>query len=123
MVITDCSLVCCSNLWCLISNRKNIKQFVIPPTFAKKKDYSENSTSPKKAVFPLKLLSSRNLIIQSATGVFALGFIDAGYSGDWSRIGVISRGTEELLKSAAFFVVPFCFFLIFFLFKNDGNES
>lgn len=35
------------------------------------------------------------------------------YSGDWSRIGVVSEESEELLKSAAFLVVPFCFFLVF----------
>lgn len=45
------------------------------------------------------------------------------YSGDWSRIGVISRGTEDLLKTAAFFVVPLCIFVIFFLFKSDGYEE
>jgi len=35
------------------------------------------------------------------------------YSGDWSRIGVISKETEDLLKLAAFVLVPFCIFLIF----------
>jgi hypothetical protein len=35
------------------------------------------------------------------------------YSGDWSRIGVISKETEDLLKLAAFAVAPFCIFLIF----------
>jgi len=33
------------------------------------------------------------------------------YSGDWSRIGVLSKETEELLKLAAFLVVPLCIFL------------
>jgi len=37
------------------------------------------------------------------------------YSGDWSRIGVITPQTEDLLKLAAFLVVPLCIFLIFFL--------
>ncbi|RZR75478.1 hypothetical protein BHM03_00058845, partial [Ensete ventricosum] len=29
------------------------------------------------------------------------------YSGDWSRIGVISKETEDLLKIAAYLVTPF----------------
>lgn len=36
-------------------------------------------------------------------GVLAL--IDAAYSGDWSRIGVITTDTEELLKKAVWVVV------------------
>ncbi|XP_057787818.1 uncharacterized protein LOC131005040 [Salvia miltiorrhiza] len=117
------NLVSCTKPFCLNSNRNTRKQFVISPAFAKKKEYSQNSTTPKKTIFPLKFFSSKNLIIQSGIGVFALGFIDAGYSGDWSRIGVISRGTEDLLKAAAFLVVPLCIFLIFFLFENDGYEE
>lgn len=34
------------------------------------------------------------------------------YSGDWSRIGVISKDTEDLLKLSAFIVFPVCIFLI-----------
>ncbi|XP_020525681.1 uncharacterized protein LOC18438482 isoform X2 [Amborella trichopoda] len=45
---------------------------------------------------------SKALIARTAIAVFALGFIDAGYSGDWSRIGAISKETEELLKVAAY---------------------
>ena len=45
------------------------------------------------------------------------------YSGDWSRIGVISRETEDLLKAATYLVVPLCILLIFFLCKNDGHDE
>ena len=31
----------------------------------------------------------------------SLGFIDAGYSGDWSRIGAISEETESALRALA----------------------
>ncbi|KAD4180086.1 hypothetical protein E3N88_28677 [Mikania micrantha] len=55
---------------------------------------------------PLKILS------QAAVAVLGLGFIDAGYSGDWSRIGVISTENEDFLKVAAFVVVPLCIFII-----------
>lgn len=82
MLVTDSSLICCTKFYCLNFNRNPRKQFVSSPIFAKKKEYSQNSTSPNKTSttnFPFKILSSRNLIIQSATGVFALGFIDAGY--------------------------------------------
>ncbi|XP_031489758.2 uncharacterized protein LOC116257282 [Nymphaea colorata] len=66
-----------------------------------------------RAAFPLPARVSTALIARSAIAVVALGFIDAGYSGDWSRIGVISRETEEVLRQAAYFVVPLCLYLIF----------
>ncbi|GBG72041.1 hypothetical protein CBR_g10976 [Chara braunii] len=44
--------------------------------------------------------------VQVALVITALGFVDAGYSGDWSRIGAVSLETEQSLRSAAFFVVP-----------------
>ncbi|KAI3462612.1 hypothetical protein Pfo_019275 [Paulownia fortunei] len=119
MFTTDSRLVCCNTFSCLISNRNGSKPYVTPPTLAKKKDFSENSSKENKGLFPLKLSSSR-ILIQSAIGVFALGFI--GYSEDWSRIGVISRGTEDLLKAAAFLVVPLCLFVIFPLSKKDHEE-
>ncbi|GFP94801.1 hypothetical protein PHJA_001624500, partial [Phtheirospermum japonicum] len=107
---------------CFISNRNGIKPYVNPPTLAKKNDFSENSSyKANKPMFPLKFSSSK-ILIQSAIGVFALGFIDAGYSGDWSRIGVISRGTEDLLKATAFLVVPFCIFVIFSLSRKVHEE-
>ncbi|KAK4415156.1 hypothetical protein Salat_2622800 [Sesamum alatum] len=114
MLITDIRFLSSNTLSCLNSNRNYTrKPYVIPPTvLAKKKDSYQ---TPNKAFrFP-----STKLLIQSAVGLFALGFIDAGYSGDWSRIGVISRGAEDLIKAATFVVVPFCLFLIFSLSKKD----
>ncbi|KAK9058541.1 hypothetical protein SSX86_023383 [Deinandra increscens subsp. villosa] len=70
---------------------------------AKKDDFSPKST-PKT---PLK-----KIVSQAAVAVLGLGFIDAGYSGDWSRIGVISTENEDFLKIAAFIVVPLCSFII-----------
>ncbi|XP_028793975.1 uncharacterized protein LOC114749620 [Neltuma alba] len=78
--------------------------------FAKKKDLQEKPTTQQKPLFPLRL--SKSILSRSAIAVFGLGFVDAGYSGDWSRIGVITPQTEELLKIAAFVVVPLCVFLI-----------
>ncbi|CAN4084357.1 unnamed protein product [Withania somnifera] len=85
-------------------------------SFAKKREFSDQENS----IFSLKI--PRNLIVQAVVGVFALGFIDAGYSGDWSRIGVISKENEDLLKIAAFFVVPLCLFVIFSFYNNKTED-
>eukprot|EP00884_Botryococcus_braunii_P005958 jgi/Botrbrau1/15363/Bobra.0304s0005.2 len=37
--------------------------------------------------------------LQGAVVVVILGLIDAGYSGDWSRIGVLTPQAEELIRS------------------------
>ncbi|GLT97610.1 hypothetical protein SLE2022_151660 [Rubroshorea leprosula] len=81
---------------------------------ARKRDFSENLSSQQqqpKPIFPLRV--SNTILARSAVAVFGLGFIDAGYSGDWTRIGVIPKDAEDLLKVAAFVVVPLCIFLIF----------
>ncbi|KAL4565583.1 hypothetical protein LXL04_029685 [Taraxacum kok-saghyz] len=77
-------------------------------SMAKKDNFSTKSTSN----LSLKIVS------QAIVAVLVLGFIDAGYSGDWSRIGVISKETEDLLKTAAFLVIPLCAFLIFSISKK-----
>ncbi|XP_014508303.1 uncharacterized protein LOC106767862 [Vigna radiata var. radiata] len=82
-------------------------------TLAKRKDFDDNDKLQQIPFSPLKI--SKSNIARAAIGVFGLGFIDAGYSGDWSRIGVITSESEELLKVAAFLVVPLCIFLVFFL--------
>ncbi|XP_061966300.1 uncharacterized protein LOC133690122 isoform X2 [Populus nigra] len=82
---------------------------------AKRKEPSENSRSQEQPVFPLRV--PKNILSQSAAAVFGLGFIDAG--GDWSRIGVISKESEDLLKVAAFVVIPLCVFLIFSVSKEE----
>ncbi|TMW88777.1 hypothetical protein EJD97_018098 [Solanum chilense] len=89
--------------------RLNTKYSTI--SLAKKKEFSENSKVEENSISSLKI--PRNFLIQALVGVFALGFIDAGYSGDWSRIGVITKDNEDLLKIAAFFIVPLCLFVIF----------
>ncbi|KAJ9162925.1 hypothetical protein P3X46_022661 [Hevea brasiliensis] len=86
-------------------------------TLAKKRDFSQNSTTQQEPIFPLRL--SSKFLAQSAIAVSGLGFIDAGYSGDWSRIGVISKETEDLLKVAAFLVIPLCFFLVFSISREE----
>ncbi|XP_028104492.1 uncharacterized protein LOC114303558 [Camellia sinensis] len=78
---------------------------------AQKRELGEKSRDKQEPIFPLRV--SNTILTQSAVTVLGLGFIDAGYSGDWSRIGVISKETEDLLKLAAFVVVPLCLFLIF----------
>ncbi|AES92456.1 hypothetical protein MtrunA17_Chr4g0073501 [Medicago truncatula] len=84
----------------------------------KKDDVQDNNESQQQSFLPLKV--SKSNLARAAIGVFGLGFIDAGYSGDWSRIGVITQQNEELLKLAAFLVVPICVFFIFFL-PNESN--
>ncbi|CAH9142333.1 unnamed protein product [Cuscuta epithymum] len=79
----------------------------------------KSSPAQENPILPLKL--SKTTLAQSALGVFALGFIDAGYSGDWSRIGVIPKESEDVLKIAAFFVVPLCLFIIFSFSKKTED--
>ncbi|XP_057839143.1 uncharacterized protein LOC131049130 [Cryptomeria japonica] len=75
----------------------------------------ESKELSKSNGFTFSVPSLKKLFLQAAVGVFALGFIDAGYSGDWSRIGVISKDVEAVLKVAAYFVVPLSVGLILFL--------
>ncbi|KAL3693294.1 hypothetical protein R1sor_006945 [Riccia sorocarpa] len=52
------------------------------------------------------LLLTTEFWLQAAIFLFAAGFIDAGFSGDWSRIGVLTKETEGELQMAAIGVVP-----------------
>ncbi|CAK8532252.1 unnamed protein product [Lathyrus sativus] len=79
-------------------------------TFSKKKDVQDNTNESQP--FSSLRISNSNLV-RAAIGVFGLGFIDAGYSGDWSRIGVITQQNEEFLRLAAFLVVPICVLFVF----------
>ncbi|KAJ3673663.1 hypothetical protein LUZ60_005655 [Juncus effusus] len=83
-------------------------------------DYSDEKKTGTKNVSS-SLGFSKALVARAAVGIFALGFVDAGYSGDWSRIGFISKEIEELLKLAAFVIVPFCIFIIFSI--SDETET
>ncbi|KAK3032240.1 hypothetical protein RJ639_035533 [Escallonia herrerae] len=117
MLITEKGIFS-SNIFSPLSLKKNGRSFVTS-TLAKKR-YSEDSTTQQEgkqpSVLPLRI--SKRSLAQSVVAVFGLGFIDAGYSGDWSRIGVISKGNEDLLKIAAFVVVPLCVFLVFSISKR-----
>ncbi|KAL3532982.1 hypothetical protein ACH5RR_006503 [Cinchona calisaya] len=115
MLLLENAVICGSNAsFLLLKNHRRSATLAL----AKKRDFSENSRT-QESIFSLKF--SNRFLAQSAIAVFSLGFIDAGYSGDWSRIGVISKGNEDLLKAAAFVVVPFCFFLIFSLSKKTED--
>ncbi|XP_059455644.1 uncharacterized protein LOC132185859 isoform X2 [Corylus avellana] len=95
--------------------RRNGRKFGI--SMAKEKDLSDNSRTQQETIFPLKI--SNPILARSVVALLGLGFIDAG--GDWSRIGVISKETEDLLKLAAFAVAPLCIFLIFFFFQGTRS--
>lgn len=44
--------------------------------------------------------------LEAAVLIGGLGVVDAAYSGDWSRIGVISKETELILQQAVQIIVP-----------------
>ncbi|CAA7404206.1 unnamed protein product [Spirodela intermedia] len=92
----------------------------LPPS-AKKPDLPE--AAPPAKNFISRLVPSKSLLARASVTVFALGFVDAGYSGDWSRIGAVSRETEEVLKAAAYVVVPLCVFLIISLSSDRGASD
>ncbi|VAH88059.1 unnamed protein product [Triticum turgidum subsp. durum] len=68
-------------------------------------------------------LPSKTVLLRAGAVLFALGFVDAGYSGDWSRIGAISKDAEELLKLGAYAVVPLCLALALRAPGDGGDES
>ncbi|KAF9614353.1 hypothetical protein IFM89_018106 [Coptis chinensis] len=87
-------------------------------TLAKKQDSTDNFKSQQQQPF-LTLRVPNVFIARSVIAVLGLGFIDAGYSGDWSRIGAISKEFEESLRLAAYLVTPLCLFLIFSFTKEQ----
>ncbi|XP_048431916.1 uncharacterized protein LOC125473298 [Pyrus x bretschneideri] len=86
------------------------------------KDMSEDSTTPENFMFPLRVRVSNTVLPRAAVAAFGLRFINAGYSGDWSRTGAIAKESEELLKVAAFVVVPLCLFSFFSFPKKLSTE-
>ncbi|KAL0559174.1 hypothetical protein IC582_003764 [Cucumis melo] len=108
----------------LLNNNKNNNGRKFGITSAKRTQDSDStsSTQPNQFKFP-SLRVSNPLLARSVVSVLGLGFVDAGYSGDWSRIGAITKETEELLKIGAFLVVPFCVFLVFSFSKFDSDSS
>ncbi|XP_038998877.1 uncharacterized protein LOC120124242 [Hibiscus syriacus] len=72
---------------------RNDSRFVTK--LSKRKDSVDPSSSNSNNRFPKFTLGVSNTVLaRSLVGLFGLGFIDAGYSGDWSRIGVISMDTK-----------------------------
>ncbi|CAM0871922.1 unnamed protein product [Alopecurus aequalis] len=89
-----------------------------PRSSAKKSPEEERGANALSGV-----LRSKSLLLRAGAVIFALGFVDAGYSGDWSRIGAISKDTEELLKLAAYAVVPLCLALALAVPGDGDSES
>ncbi|URD90649.1 serine carboxypeptidase-like [Musa troglodytarum] len=94
-------------------NRRQLK-----PARAKKENIGGDSQAAETT---FSLRASKAVLARSAVALFGLGFLDAGYSGDWSRIGVISKETEDLLKIAAYLVTPLCLLLVFYI--SDGEKD
>ncbi|XVE71691.1 hypothetical protein DITRI_Ditri10aG0171800 [Diplodiscus trichospermus] len=105
----------------LLDRRNNRRFRFVTKMSRKRKDVDEISRSQQLPSFPLRV--SNTIVARSVVAVSALGFLDAGYSGDWTRIGVISKEVEELLKIAAFVVVPLCIFLIFSFSSEPADKS
>ncbi|CAL5352728.1 unnamed protein product [Camellia sinensis] len=97
--------------------KKNGTKFRSSTVVAQKRELGEKSMDKQEPVFSLRV--SNTILAQSVVTVLELEFIDAGYSGDWSRIGVISKEAENLLKLTAFVVIPLCHFLIFSFSKKQ----
>ncbi|KAK0571852.1 hypothetical protein LWI29_022626 [Acer saccharum] len=103
MLITEkCFIFNLNSSYLLLKKNVTTTKSII--TLAQKRDLSENSTTKQQQYFPIRV--SNPILPRVAVALFGLGFVDAGYSRDWSRIGVISEETEALLKVAAFVVVP-----------------
>ncbi|THU73642.1 hypothetical protein C4D60_Mb04t25010 [Musa balbisiana] len=72
---------------------------LLKPARAKKENIEGDSQAGETTFY---LRAPKVVLARSAVALFGLGFLDAGYSGDWSRIGVISKEAEDLLKIAAY---------------------
>ncbi|KAI3858522.1 hypothetical protein MKX03_018819 [Papaver bracteatum] len=129
MVITQINSLASFSPYLRLSNDNKDRYWrKIRPQFSRKQDVSsdDQNVSMTSKQNPSTILSALRIpkifFVQSAIDVLGLGFIDAGYSGDWSRIGVISEENEELLKVAAIVVVPLCLYLIL-SFSNLEKEE
>ncbi|XP_026410392.1 uncharacterized protein LOC113305587 [Papaver somniferum] len=130
MVITQINSLASFSPYLQLSNdNKDRSRRKLRPQFSRKQDISSDDqivlTTSKQ--MPSTILSALRIpkifFVQSGIAVLGLGFIDAGYSGDWSRIGVISEENEELLKVAAFVVVPLCLYLILSISHLEKEEK
>uniref|UniRef100_A0A2P2JBY8 DUF7887 domain-containing protein n=2 Tax=Rhizophora mucronata TaxID=61149 RepID=A0A2P2JBY8_RHIMU len=105
-----------SNLACHLHVKRN-GQKGLTARAKKPGDLPENSKAQQLHIFTLRVPTP--VFARSAVAMFGLGFVDAGYSGDWSRIGAISKEMEDFLKVAAFVVVPFCVFLVLSISRTE----
>ncbi|KAI5059170.1 hypothetical protein GOP47_0025489 [Adiantum capillus-veneris] len=71
---------------------------------------AEEEGEVKQPSFSFTRLGAQALIC-----VLTLGFLDAGYSGDWSRIGVLSKELESAFRVGAYGVVPFSVILLWLI--------
>lgn len=82
MLTTQKTIVCISNTFqydhVQITGRSRRRRSSPTVTFAKKRDFAENSTSKNQTSIISSLKISKKLLAQSAIAVFALGFTDAG---------------------------------------------
>ncbi|XP_016738922.1 uncharacterized protein [Gossypium hirsutum] len=93
-----------------LSVNKNCTRFI---TKASKRKENGGPTSRNQQLPKFQLKVSNTVIARYLKCVvIRAGRCTFRYSGDWSRIGVISKDVEDLLKIAAFLVVPFCIFLV-----------
>ncbi|XP_028086986.1 uncharacterized protein LOC114287741 isoform X1 [Camellia sinensis] len=115
MLITERSVI--SKILTHMVVKKNGTKFRSITVVAQKRELGEKSRDKQEPLFSLRV--SNTILAQSVVTVLGLGFIDAGYSGDWSRIGVISKEAENLLKLTTFVVIPLCLFLIFSFSKKQ----
>ncbi|KAK9803171.1 hypothetical protein WJX72_008647 [[Myrmecia] bisecta] len=69
----------------------------------------EASTDASLLATLRKVTSSRlySVWLQGAVVIFILGLVDAAYSGDWSRIGAISKADELWLQQAVVYLGVF----------------
>ncbi|KAH7315865.1 hypothetical protein KP509_21G068600 [Ceratopteris richardii] len=69
-----------------------------------------------------KSFSVPRLALQAFICILTLGFLDAGYSGDWSRIGVLSKDVEAALQLAAYGVVPLSLILLWLVSSSSVEK-
>ncbi|CAN0838242.1 hypothetical protein LINGRAHAP2_LOCUS2055 [Linum grandiflorum] len=102
--------------YCSLSNGQ-VRAKKSKPLAARRKDDGDDSDSaPQPRNIPIG-----KLVASSAKAVLGLGFVDAGYSGDWSRIGAISKETEDLLKVASILVALFCVLIVISISKQEES--
>ncbi|CAN0838243.1 hypothetical protein LINGRAHAP2_LOCUS2055 [Linum grandiflorum] len=109
--------------YCSLSNGQ-VRAKKSKPLAARRKDDGDDSDSAPQPNFRLKLpgnIPIGKLVASSAKAVLGLGFVDAGYSGDWSRIGAISKETEDLLKVASILVALFCVLIVISISKQEES--